>query len=72
MGDSLDALIVLLRRTVVREVKVRDEREAVRVGRLRALRRATSSALDAFNFSFALLMACLGVILILGFLLALL
>ena len=72
LNDSMDALIMLLRRTVVWEVKVRDEREAVRVGRLRALRRATASALDAFNFSFALLMTCLGVILILGFLLALL
>lgn len=72
MSDSTDALIVLLRRTVVREVKLRDEREAVRVGRVRALRRATASALDAFNFSFALLMTCLGIILILGFLLTLL
>ena len=72
MNDSLDAVIVLSRRTAIKEVKVRDEREAVRVGRLRAFRRATSTALDAFNFSFALLMTCLGVILILGFLLILL
>ena len=72
LNDSTDALIALLRRTVVREVKVRDERAAIHVGRLRALRRATASALDAFNFSFALLMTCLGVILIFGFLLILL
>ena len=72
MSDSMDALILLLRRTVVREVKVRDEQAALRVGRFRAFRRATASALDAFHFSFALLMACLGVILILGFLLILL
>jgi hydrogenase-4 component B len=72
MGDSLDALILLLRRTAIREVKVRDEQSALRVGRFRAFRRATASALDAFPFSFALMMACLGVILALGVLLALL
>ena len=71
MNDSADALIVLSRRTFAREVKIHDERTAVRIGRFRAFRRATSAALDAFNFSFALLMTCLGVILILGFLLIL-
>ena len=72
MCDSTDAFIVLLQRTVFREVKLRDEQEAVHIGRLRAFRRATSTALDAFNFSFALLMVCLGIILILGCLLILL
>ena len=72
MSDSFDALIVLSRRTVVREVKLRDEREAVHIGRLRAFRRATATALESFNFSFALLMTCLGVIAILGLLLVLL
>ncbi|MBQ7682438.1 MAG: hypothetical protein IJT31_09570, partial [Oscillibacter sp.] len=72
MNDSTDALLVLLRRSVFREVKLRDEQSAIHIGRLRALRRATATALDSFNFSFALLMTCLGVILILGLLLILL
>lgn len=72
MSDSLDALIALSRRTLVKETKVYDEQAAAHVGRLRALRLATAAALETFRFSFALLMACLGVILILGVLLALL
>ena len=72
MSDSTDALIVLLRRSIFREVKLRDEQAAIHIGRLRAFRRATATALDSFNFSFALLMTCLGVILILGLLLILL
>ena len=72
LSDSTDALIVLLRRTVIREVKVRDEQSAVHIGRVRAFRRATTTALDAVHFSFALLMTCLGIILILGVLLILL
>ena len=72
MSDSADALIVLSRRTFVKEVKIHDEQAAIHIGRFRAFRRATSAALDAFNFSFALLMTCLGVIAILGFLLFLL
>ncbi|MBQ9617121.1 MAG: hypothetical protein IJR48_02045, partial [Oscillibacter sp.] len=72
MNDSTDALLVLLRRSVFREVKLRDEQSAIHIGRLRALRHATATALDSFNFSFALLMTCLGVILILGLLLILL
>ena len=72
LSDSTDALIVLLRRTVVREVRIKDGRGGV--GRWRTFRRATEEALGPAteNFSFALLMTCIGILLILGLLLALL
>ena len=52
-------------------VACREDGKIVATG-VRALRRATATALESFNFSFALLMTCLGVIVILGLLLVLL
>ena len=67
LADSIDALVVLLRRTaVLREVRRRDENDAQRVSRVRAFRRASEDTLGTFfeSFSFTLLMACVGIILI--------
>ena len=74
LGDSMDALVVLLRRTLVREERPRDGSEPLRVSRMRAFERASQEALDPLfeNFSFALLMTCMGVIAFLGALVALL
>ena len=64
LDSTMDALTMLLRRTLLREERVRDGRSLARVGRLRTLGRATSlvmsRALD--NFSFAMMMTCAGVI----------
>ena len=72
LSDSTDALIVFLRGTAVREVKLQDGE--VRVGRWKALERATEEAFRPAleNFSFALLMTCFGILIILGFLILLL
>lgn len=67
---STDGLILGLRRTVLREKKVR--RAGVgRMSRLRMLREGTSEAAAPIlrNFTFALLMTCLGILIILGVLL---
>ena len=66
MDSSLDALTLLLRRTLLREERVRDERALLRDRRLRTFHRATSLALSRVvdNFSFAMMMACVGVILV--------
>ncbi|MBQ9348284.1 MAG: hypothetical protein IJT94_13285, partial [Oscillibacter sp.] len=67
LSDSTDALAVLLRRTaVLREVRRRDEHDAQRVSRIQAFRRASGETLGTFfeSFSFTLLMACVGIILI--------
>ena len=71
LSDSTDALVILLRGTVVREVKVQDGHE--RVSFLRGFRRATEETLGplAENFSFAMLMTCVGIFLILALLLLL-
>ena len=66
-----DSLIVALRRTLFRERKVR--RAGVgQISRLRMLREGTRQAVEPVlkNFSFALLMTCLGILVILGVLLA--
>ncbi len=68
--SSVDALVVLLRKTLVREVPVR---RSYRGGtdRLQALAHRTERAAEPLlmNFSFALLMTCIGILLILGVLL---
>ena len=67
---STDGLILGLRRTVLREKKVR--RAGVgRMSRLRMLREGTSEAAAPIlrNFTFSLLMTCLGILIILGVLL---
>ena len=66
MESGTDALILLLRRTVLREERVRDERSIAR--HPHTLRRATGLALSRVldNFSFAMMMTCLGIILIFG------
>ena len=66
MESGTDALILLLRRTVLREEKVRDERSIAR--HPHTFRRATGLALSRVldNFSFAMMMTCLGIILVVG------
>ena len=66
MESGTDALILLLRRTVLREERVRDGRSITR--HPHTLRRATGLALSHVldNFSFAMMMTCLGIILIFG------
>ena len=72
LDQSLDALIMLARRTIAREVAPRDGR--IQVSAPRRLHKATSEALRPLteSFSFVLLMTCLGIILILGVLTVLL
>ena len=64
LSDSTDVLIVFVRRTITREVRVQDAN--YRVGRWKAYKRATEEALRPLseNFSSALLMTCLGIIVI--------
>ncbi|MBP3872076.1 MAG: hypothetical protein J6E32_00020, partial [Lachnospiraceae bacterium] len=67
---STDSLILGTRRTVLRERKVR--RTGVgQLSRLRMLREGTAEAASPIirNFTFALLMTCLGILVILGVLL---
>ncbi len=67
LSDSTDALVVLLRRTVARErnVKAPDEGSA---GFWWKLRQGTAVTWDSItrNFSFAMLMTCLGILVVLG------
>lgn len=67
---STDSLILAIRRTVLREKKVR--RTGVgQISRMRMLREGTAEAAAPIlrNFTFALLMTCLGILVILGVLL---
>ncbi|MDO4805260.1 MAG: complex I subunit 5 family protein [Lachnospiraceae bacterium] len=65
--DSTDALVMLLRRTLLREVPVRG-RKSMDPGRLEVLLRDTEEAVTPLfsGFTFALGMTCVGVMLILG------
>lgn len=71
-SDSLDALIILLRKSVLRARHVKNPLR--RAGRLRAAREATEETIRPLteNFSFALMMTCIGILLILGTLVVLL
>jgi len=71
-SDSLDALIILLRKSVLRARRVKNPLR--RAGRLRAAREATEETIRPLteNFSFALMMTCIGILLILGTLVVLL
>ena len=64
---SLDALVVLLRKTLLRETRVRGH-QPLKAGRFLTLRFETARAIDpiVMNFSFALLMTCLGILMVLG------
>ena len=68
LSTSMDALIVLLRRTVMRETKVRTLHSEERRSRAAAFRDQTDAALNPIvsGFSFALVMTCIGILLILG------
>ncbi len=68
LSTSTDALIVLLRRTVLRETRVRTLRDEERRSRAEAFRDQTEAALNPIvsGFSFALVMTCIGILLILG------
>ena len=68
LSTSMDALIVLLRKTVMRETKVRTLHGEERRSRLAAFLDQTDAALSPIvsGFSFALVMTCIGILLILG------
>ena len=74
LSMSTDALIMLLRKTVVRERRVRRAEDSGTVHTLTAMREATAEALSPLteNFSFALMMTCIGMLIILGVLTAML
>lgn len=65
--DSTDALIVLLRHTIVREVPVRG-RKSMEPGKLEVFLRDTDQAVSPIfaGFTFTLGMTCAGVLMILG------
>ena len=67
---STDSLILAMRRSVLRERKVRVAGVG-RMSRMRMLREGTAEAVRPIlrNFTFALLMTCLGILVILGVLL---
>ena len=67
LSDSMDAVIVLLRKTAVRERPVKGAGPGRR-SRLRVFMRQTENAIVPLfaNFSFALLMTCIGILVILG------
>ena len=67
MDRSRDGLVVLLRKTLFREERVRDGRRTFPPRRLQTLYHATGEAFSrvADNFSYAMMMTCLGIILIL-------
>ncbi len=64
---STDALIVLLRRTVMRETRVESAKK-IQENSWMTLREGVKGAWEPIfeNFSFALMMTCLGILLILG------
>lgn len=65
--DSTDALILLLRKTIVREMPVRARRD-MNPTRMEVFLRDTNEAVSTIfaSFSFALAMTCVGVLMILG------
>jgi len=67
MSDSMDAIIVLLRRTVMRERPVK-RAQSGKPGKWQIFLRETEDAVVPLfaNFSFALLMTCIGILVILG------
>ena len=68
---STDALIVLLRRTVVREKPVKNQAYVTRITRAQALRRETKDAAEPVfaGFSFAMFMTLVGILIIFSVLL---
>jgi hydrogenase-4 component B len=68
---SLDALIVLARRTVIREKRVRSRAYLSRITRTQTLRRETQDAVEPVfsGFTFSLFATCIGILLIFGVLL---
>ena len=67
LSDSLDAAVVFLRKTVMRERPVKGAGSGRR-SRLKIFMRQTEDAVVPLfaNFSFALLMTCIGILVILG------
>ena len=66
LDTGTDALILGLRRTLLREEPVRDGRSARRSGGISILFRAVSAAFASVvdNFSFAMMIACAGIVLV--------
>ena len=67
LSDSMDAAVLLLRKTVMRERPVKGAGPGRR-SRLQIFMRQTEDAVVPLfaNFSFALLMTCIGILVILG------
>jgi hydrogenase-4 component B len=65
--DSTDALVLLIRHTLIRELPVKQVSDRT-VTRRQMLREATAETVGQItqNFSFALLMTCIGILLITG------
>ncbi|MCR5294668.1 MAG: complex I subunit 5 family protein [Lachnospiraceae bacterium] len=71
MDVSLDSLIVLARKTVISEKRVRNREHLSRVTRWQTLRRETQDAAEPVfaGFTFAMFMTCIGMLIIFGVLL---
>ncbi len=67
MADSLDALLVLLRKTLIRQIRTRHI-DSEKIGWFASAREVTAEAVEPLlnNFTFALMMTCIGILLILG------
>ena len=74
MDTSVDGLILLARGTFLREERVRDGSRRRKNPQLQTLRQATEEALGQVvdNFSYAMMMTCAGIVLILVLLVSLL
>ena len=66
LNASLDAVTLLMRRTVLKEEEIHDERSLLKRGKLRKMGSATSMAMSDIldNFSYAMMMSCLGITLV--------
>ena len=68
MEESLDGLVLFLRRTVLREEKIHNRENLLHRRALRPTFRATVMAFTrvADNFSYAMMMLCIGIVLVLA------
>ena len=66
LEQSLDGIVLLMRRTVMKEERLRTGDDLLRERRLKPIHRATVLAFSrvADNFSYAMMMLCVGIVLI--------
>ena len=66
MEQSLDGLVLFLRKTVLKEERIRNGEDVLRKYSLSPLHRATVLAVSRIldNFSYAMMMLCIGIVLI--------